>query len=127
MNKEQAISTFLNFKKAEGVPDAFLPLTEVEEQVRNSRVYVGYPTKRRREEEKRRLYTFEEYQRLFEKVKKCHVPLDPEMEFDYDWHAQLLDLCEQSYSYQQKFWKDWEWDHLWTHAFSEDGHLPTVW
>ena len=127
MNKEQEINTFLNIKKAEGVPNTFLPLTEKEERVRNSKVYIGYPTYRHREEQQTRLFTFEEYKRLFEKVKKCHVPIDSEMEFDYEWNAQILDLCEQSYSYQQKYWKDWEWDHLWAHAFSEDGHLPTEW
>ena len=127
MNKEQEINTFLNIQKAEGVPDTFLPLIETDERTRNSKPYIGYPTYRHREEQQTRLFTFEEYKRLFECVQKCSIPIDSEMEFDENWHAQILDLCEQSYSYQQKYWKDWEWDHLWAHAFSEDGHLPTQW
>ena len=127
MEQEQEINTFLNIQKAEGVPDRFLPLIETNERARNPKLYLGYPTYRHREEQQTRLFTFEEYKRLFERVNKCHISIDKEMEFDYDLHAQILDLCEQSYSYQQKYWKDWEWDHLWAHAFSEDGHLPTEW
>ena len=127
MDKENNFNTFLKLKKEKGIPERFLPLIEKDERVRISKLYLGYPTYRHREEEKHRLFTFEEYKRLFERVKKCHIPIDSEMEFDEDWHAQILELCEQSYSYQQKYWKDWEWDHLWAHAFSEDGHLPTQW
>ena len=127
MNKENNFNTFLKIQKAKGVPDTFLPFIEKDGRVIKSKLYLGYATYRRREEVKTRQFTFDEYIRLFERVKKCHVPIDSEMEYDEKWNAQILDLCEQSYSYQQKYWKDWEWDHLWAHAFSEDGHLPTEW
>ena len=74
-----------------------------------------------------RLKTFAEYQRLFERVKECRFQID-QLEFDeeIEWSSKIMKL-EQERDLDQMEWYDSEWDDLWAHTFSENGHLPVIW
>ena len=125
---ESKYKTFIQIEKAKGIPDRFLPLTNNWLKPSTTKTYLGYPSRRKKKNrEKSRLLTFEEASRLFERVKKCVIPVETDMEFDYRHHDEILELCEWSYSYEQEYWRDSDWDQLWAHAFSEDGHLPINW
>ena len=128
MNKEQELNTFISVKKSEGIPDNFLPFSNTRvEYVNNSKKYFGYPTFRNKEERQVRLMTFEECQRIFERVRSCTIKMDEDMEYNDEWNSKILKCWETSYASEQEYWLDSDWDHLWAHAFSEDGHLPMPW
>ena len=128
MNKEQDLNNFVSARKAEGIPDNFLPLTNRMNGNNNStRKYFGYPTFRNYEEKQNRMLTYEEAKRLFEKVPSCIIKMNDDMEFNEVWHSKMLKCWESTYAFEQKYWLDSEWDHLWAHAFSEDSHLPISW
>ena len=128
MNTEHQLNNFISAKKAEGIPDNFLPLTNNRINNNNStRKYSGYPTFRNKEEKENRMLTYEEAKRLFEKVPTCIIKMNDDMEFNEVWHSKMLKCWESTYAFEQEFWLDSEWDLLWAHAFSEDGHLPISW
>ena len=128
MNKEQQLNNFILSKKFQGIPDNFMPFSNTRmEYVNNSKKYYGYPSFRNNEEKEIRLKTFEECRRFFERVRSCIIKIDDDMEFDEEWNSKMLKMAESSYAFEQKYWLNSEWDQLWAHAFSEDGHLPTPW
>ena len=128
MNKELELHNFVLAKKAEGIPGNFLPLTNTRMNDNDSvRKYFGYPTFRNYDEKSNRMLTYEEAKRLFEKVPSCIIKMNDDMEFNEAWHSKMLKCLESTHAFEQKYWLDSEWDHLWTHAFSEDGHLPISW
>ena len=53
--------------------------------------------------------------------------MNDDMEFNEEWHSKMLKCWESTYAFEQEYWLDSEWDLLWAHAFSEDGHLPISW
>ena len=128
MNKELELHNFVLAKKAEGIPGNFLPLTN--RRINNNdsaRKYFGYPTFRNDEEKSNRMMTYEEAKRFFERVPSCTIKTNDNMEYNKEWHSKMLKCWESTYAFEQKNWLDSEWDHLWAHAFSEDGHLPISW
>ena len=125
---ESKYKIFIQIEKEKGIPDRFLPFTNNWLKSPTTKKYLGYPSKRKKKkQEKSRLLTFEEASRLFERVKTCVIHVDNDMEYDHRHHDEILELCEWSYSYEQEYWRDSDWDQLWAHAFSEDGHLPINW
>ena len=128
MNKEQELNTFILTKKSQGIPDNFLPFSNNRIQSTDtSKKYFGYPSFRNKEEKETRLMTFDECQRFFERVRSCTIKIDDDMEFDDEWNSKILKCWETSNAFDQEYWLDSDWDHLWAHAFSEDGHLPMSW
>ena len=128
MNEEQELNTFILAKKSQGIPDNFLPFSNTRKEFgNNSKKYFGYPSFRNNEEREIRLKTFEECQRFFERVRSCIIKMDDDMEFNYEWYSKILKCWETSYAFDQQYWQDSDWDQLWAHAFSEDGHLPVTW
>ena len=129
MNKERELNTFISAKRAQGISDTFLPLTNARSENSSTvRKYFGYPSFRKEEEKpENRMKSFEEYQIFFRRVPRCVIQIDDNIEVDPVWYDAMLQLYESTYAFDQRYWKNYEWDQLWAHAFSEDGHLPMIW
>ena len=126
-SQERSLNNFVEEKITVGVSRDFLPLVHATRELNRRKPYEGYQSKRKYRKQTYRLKTFAEYQRLFERVKECRFQID-QLEFDeeIEWSSKIMKL-EQERDLDQMEWYDSEWDDLWAHTFSENGHSPMIW
>ena len=126
-SQERLLNTFVGEKIAVGVSRDFLPLVNPTQELNYGKPYKGYPSQRKYEKKTNRIKTFEEYQRLFERVKECRFQIDQlDCEEEIEWFQKIM-ILSQDQELDQLEWYDYEWDNLWAHTFSENGHLPMIW
>ena len=126
-SQERSLNNFVEEKITIGVSKDFLPLVQANGEFNRQKPYKGYQSQGKYRKQTYRLKTFAEYQRLFERVKECRFQID-QQEFDeeIEWTSKIMEL-EQERELDQMEWYDTEWDDLWAHTFSENGHLPMIW
>ena len=89
-SQERLLNTFVGEKIAVGVSRDFLPLVNPTRELNYGKPYKGYPSQRKYEKKTNRLKTFEEYKRLFERVKECRFQIDQlDCEEEIKWFQKL--------------------------------------
>ena len=146
---EKSFKEFVN-KTAEIVPRRLLPKVKKDQAIAGRNVYPGYPTKIKYVPRQRRSKTVGELDRLFERVPNCVIKFDrkpieknqyvgnwwdykpvepkkPKTQTEItEWEEKMLKLDEEL-DYDQLYWNNSDWEYLWHHTFSAEGHLPVDW